>query len=183
MEAIAPALLYLMNYYNAINDHPSISIAHAWSLAIEEQFYLLWPFLLLLIGPDRRRVIAFSLAAFVTAVLCWRSTVYLETNLGVAWIYNAFDTRADNVAIGCLLAVLATSGSIDKFAERITGSLVAPAILVAALAGWTSLAGPDWRYTVGLTLEPLLLALLMLHVPVPRARFRGGRRIAGMAGV
>jgi peptidoglycan/LPS O-acetylase OafA/YrhL len=169
-DAIAPALLYLMNYYNAVNDHPSISIAHAWSLAIEEQFYLLWPFLLLLLGPARRRVIALSLVAFVTVVLCWRSFVHLETDLGPAWIYNAFDTRADNLAIGCLLAILATSGSIDRFVERITGSAIAPIVVVAGLAGWTIIAGPNWRYTLGLTLEPILLALLMLQLIVLSSR-------------
>src|SRR5881628_2466461 len=37
------AIVYLINYFNAFNGHPNTSIAHAWSLAIEEQFYLLWP--------------------------------------------------------------------------------------------------------------------------------------------
>ena len=37
------ALLYVVNYYNAFQGHPATSIAHAWSLGIEEQFYLLWP--------------------------------------------------------------------------------------------------------------------------------------------
>src|SRR5438093_1124683 len=43
------SLFYLVNYYNALNGHPVTSIAHAWSLGIEEQFYLLWPMLLLLL--------------------------------------------------------------------------------------------------------------------------------------
>src|SRR5436309_1765102 len=42
------SVFYLVNYYNAFNGHPVTSIAHAWSLGIEEQFYLLWPMLLLL---------------------------------------------------------------------------------------------------------------------------------------
>jgi peptidoglycan/LPS O-acetylase OafA/YrhL len=40
---LASGAAYLMNYYNAFNNHPTTSIAHAWSLANEEQFYLLWP--------------------------------------------------------------------------------------------------------------------------------------------
>jgi len=170
MDAILPALTYLMNYYNAVNDHPSISIAHAWSLAIEEQFYLLWPFLLLLIGPGRRRVIAICLAVFISVVICWRSFVYLETHLGAAWIYNAFDTRADNLAIGCLLAVLATNGGIDKLVQRISSIAIAPLVTLLALVAWTEFAGLGLRYTIGLTLEPLLLALIMLQLIVMSAK-------------
>ncbi len=67
---------------------------HTWSLAVEEQFYFLWPALLWLLGGSRLKYPAFGLMvlAFVTRTLgftCW----ILATN-------------CDGLALGCLLAIL-----------------------------------------------------------------------------
>ncbi|HEX9393047.1 MAG TPA: acyltransferase, partial [Gemmatimonadales bacterium] len=102
---LAPsALFYLVNYFNALHGHPTTSIAHAWSLGIEEQFYLLWPLLLLVLLRGGVARVARALVILIVVVVAWRCVLLLGLHVDRAYLYNAFDTRFDNLAVGCLLA-------------------------------------------------------------------------------
>lgn len=96
--------LYLVNYFNAVNGHPGTAIAHAWSLAVEEQFYFIWPMLFLY---ARRKGVGFSIgitALCIVVVVALRSILYLGLSVSNAYVYNAFETRFDSLAVGCLIA-------------------------------------------------------------------------------
>ncbi|MEX0870758.1 MAG: acyltransferase, partial [Aquisalimonadaceae bacterium] len=103
---IWPGVFYLVNYYNAIEGHASASIAHAWSLAVEEQFYLIWPVLFLFLVRRGQAWLVAGLLGLILLVASWRSIAFSVLDLGPSYVYNAFDTRFDNLAVGCLLAVL-----------------------------------------------------------------------------
>ncbi|MFN8362073.1 MAG: acyltransferase [Candidatus Kapaibacterium sp.] len=73
--------------------------AHAWSLSIEEHFYLFWP-LIFLAGDKRRKHLAFALTAAVPLV---RTFTYFHP---VSWMNDlTLFTRIDSIAIGCLVAL------------------------------------------------------------------------------
>jgi peptidoglycan/LPS O-acetylase OafA/YrhL len=81
-------------------------LGHLWSLAIEEQFYLVWPPLLMLVlrRGGRRWALGMALClAFASA-----TTRYLLLNNGasIARVYNGLDTRAEALLIGCVVALL-----------------------------------------------------------------------------
>jgi peptidoglycan/LPS O-acetylase OafA/YrhL len=77
-----------------------------WSLAVEEQFYLLWPLLIALLGP--RRIVPLSLV-FIAVAIASRSTGFSD------WILIA---RCDGFAIGSLLAVAYPTLSADPGRAR-----------------------------------------------------------------
>ncbi len=80
------------------------SLAHTWSLSIEEQFYLLWPFALLLLLKARRGTILSVVAGSAIAIAAWRTALILSDG-GIMRIYNGLDTHSDGLMLGCLLTL------------------------------------------------------------------------------
>jgi peptidoglycan/LPS O-acetylase OafA/YrhL len=161
---VLSAFGYVMNYYNAFNDHPSTGIAHTWSLAIEEQFYLLWPALFLLFLRWGRQTLIWGLIALILAVASWRTFVYNVLDWGRSYAYDAFDTRFDSLAIGCLLAALLSNGTLDRAAKRVTLWAGFPLITISLLL-WSRMGTSDvYHYGPGFTVDALLMAVLIVQM-------------------
>jgi peptidoglycan/LPS O-acetylase OafA/YrhL len=167
--AIVPALTYTINYFNAFHGHPSSSIAHAWSLAVEEQFYLIWPALFLLAMYLGRVGVGRVLAIAIGAVAGWRSLIYLSGIAGPAYVYNAFDTRFDNLAVGCLLAVVLTQPRIIRSVSRLPMTWWAPLGTLSLLVASRIFAGDRWHYSVGFTIDAILIAVLITQLMLVHA--------------
>ena len=91
------------SYFNTFAPSP---LRHLWSLAVEEQFYLLWPLVLILVlrrhGPRAVGVTAVVLAlASATAM-----AVMYGSGAHISRIYFGTDTHAHSVLIGCALAAI-----------------------------------------------------------------------------
>lgn len=77
-------ITYTTNIYQSIHNTDIGSFNHFWSLAVEEQFYLFWPFLVLFVKP--KRSVLMLISVIVLAILCrsylffslgnWRATSY-----------------------------------------------------------------------------------------------------------
>jgi peptidoglycan/LPS O-acetylase OafA/YrhL len=89
-------LTYTSNYY----PERSWYVGHTWSLSVEEQFYLLWPAVLLLAGR-RRALWAAAVLVLFSPVL--RLALYYFAGRGYP-IGHTFETVADSIAVGCVLA-------------------------------------------------------------------------------
>ena len=117
------ALTYLMNYHEG----KGWSLGHLWSLAIEEQFYLLWPLALGMFGRIRSSRGLWGLV-LVTPLLRLTS-MYVEP------AFN-FLVWSDALAIGCLLALLRDSLIANRNYAKLLASrwlFLVPVVAIAAI--------------------------------------------------
>lgn len=118
LQSVAFAATYTMNFNRAFGFAPDGfgTLGHTWSLAMEEQFYLLWPWLFLFIA--RRRPLVWISGALI-AIICWRFFLVLH-GADPERTYNGFDTHADALLIGCAIALMPLSdrarGLVNRFA-------------------------------------------------------------------
>jgi len=93
--------VFLMNFLRPFDIPHPLSLRVLWSLAVEEQFYLVWPFVVYLLSEDL--LIWFAGAVVVSApVLRWVFTTHYATHWA---IYSLTPFRMDTLAVGALLAI------------------------------------------------------------------------------
>lgn len=104
------AAAYISNYlfawwendYQNLNATPSPFI-HYWSLAVEEQFYLVWPLFILFLARYGRKVIFAGIV--ITTLLSLLFSIYL-TQVAPIWAFYSLPTRAWELGFGALLLFL-----------------------------------------------------------------------------
>jgi peptidoglycan/LPS O-acetylase OafA/YrhL len=148
---VAAAVLYVANMDLS---RPWI-FGHLWSLSIEEQFYLLWPFAVK--KWHRHRTVILLCVFLFTPV--FRTALYaFKISNG---LIASLPVQADQLAIGCLLAIFAPR------LPKISGYLAMIMLLVAMFVPWFPATSPPRTLFMLFLLRPLLhlsIAGLVLHV-------------------
>ena len=93
---------------------PSVSFLHLWSLAVEEQFYLIWPLVVMMVGS--RRKLAWICGALSVGGLILRVGLLLWLPRGSAyeWSYAQLPTHMDGLLYGALAAIGVRSVPLDR---------------------------------------------------------------------
>jgi peptidoglycan/LPS O-acetylase OafA/YrhL len=117
---------YLQNFANTFNWN-SAGPSHFWSLAVEEHFYLFWPFVVYLFSPKNLTRI---IVGIIIGALFLR--IYM-LNLGYGVFYFTF-TRFDSLAVGALLAILELKNYFKKENTKyfliLLGSIFIPTLIL-----------------------------------------------------
>jgi peptidoglycan/LPS O-acetylase OafA/YrhL len=115
-DGIFAGLLYVTNIIQAWHGILPLPISHLWSLATEEQFYLLWPVALLVLLRRRAtpQVLAWVLTAGIAAVAMNR-IAFAFAGVSRRHEYFSPETTFDALLVGCLVGVWFVAGTGPRF--------------------------------------------------------------------
>jgi peptidoglycan/LPS O-acetylase OafA/YrhL len=185
-EAIA-TLLYVNNWhlifahqsYFAQFSTPS-PLQHTWSLAIEEQFYLVWPLVLLLLLHLARRTwrhAGVALAVVLGLASMIAMAVLFQPGADPSRVYYGTDTRLFDLMAGAAIAFVAASrpqpGQGARRTLHVAGPLAGAALAVFWVVSGTSAGLPkDYMFRGGFLVCAVLAAVVVADARlVERGRF------------
>jgi peptidoglycan/LPS O-acetylase OafA/YrhL len=161
---------------------PPGPLGHLWSLAVEEQFYLVWPWLLLLgilaFGAGRRRSTIRVRLAGLTLVLALASAIAMavlyQPGFDTTRVYDGTDTRAFGLLIGAALALVwpsrALRATIRRQAAVVIDAAGGLALLVVVILILRTNPYSAFLYRGGLVLLSVVTAVVVAVVAHPGSR-------------
>ena len=194
-EMSQPLWKFLLSIQN-IALHGGTAFSHAWSLSVEDQFYLALPFILLFANRWLRASVIIPCGIVLGGIMLRAFLAY--QNLGEegvnfrgfqAWIYYPTWTRLDPLVFGVALA------AIEKFRpqwwKRLTDSAIwlwLPALGLISYALWLgegdnlSVAACVWQFPlIALGMAALLVCAQSPRLPLRRVAIPGAAFIASIA--
>lgn len=169
-------IFHHVSYFQSFG--PPSPIGHLWSLAIEEQFYLLWPVILAILlsfTSKRRKLILFTLMGAAASILAM-ALIYVP-GADPSRVYYGTDTRAFALLIGAALAMAYPSRNLSKDIS-VPSSWVLDTIGGASLIGIILMIGrtneyDSSLYVGGLAIFALLSAIATVILAHPASRVAG----------
>lgn len=121
---------------------PAVSFLHLWSLAVEEQFYLVWPLVVMVMGS--RRKLAWICGWLSVGGLILRVSLLLCLPRGSAyeWCYAQLPTHMDGLLYGALAAICVREIPLERVLRMVRRGLpFAAAVLLSVIVA----GGPDFH--------------------------------------
>jgi len=156
-----------------------LAIIHFWSLAVEEQFYMVWPLVVFLLS---RSGLVRVCVLLIVGALCFRMAIFaLGLPQGAA--YTLTPARIDALALGGLLAIAARQAdalaAIRRIAPWCLAAATAFVIVIFVTRDGVWFADP-WMHTIGFSILDLGWAsVIVMSLPGPRQAWMGPLLEAG----
>jgi len=176
-DALA-TLLYFANWQTVYFSQALSPLSHTWSLAIEEQFYLLWPIVIVALfrfSPRRWRRVGFGMCIVGALASAGEMAALIHPdNSGFVRIYYGTDTRAFDLLIGAAVAMLVAGRPQPGPRNRSMLHLAAPVAAACVVVFWRLAAQhSNWMYRGGFLIYAVVAATIIADVRQSHRGFLG----------
>ncbi|MBE5105963.1 acetyltransferase [Bacillus thuringiensis] len=166
-------IYHKLSYFDNFNQLSPLN--HFWSLAVEEQFYVIWPFIISLglyyIKKQSRMILLICLGAVASALAM---AILYEPGADPSRIYYGTDTRAFSLLIGAALALIWPSNrlanKIIPKARFILDVVGGTALIIILVMFWKTNQYDPFLYNGGMVLLSIATALLVANLAHPASR-------------
>jgi peptidoglycan/LPS O-acetylase OafA/YrhL len=166
-------LFHHVSYFQSVGRPPLV--LHLWSLAVEEQFYLLWPVIVLVVAGrhGRTRRVGWLALGGAVASSVWMALLF-QTSQDPSRVYFGTDTHAGGLLLGAALGIalppwrrsVATGDAARRFMSAVgLGAFIGLITLMATLNQFGT-----FTYRGGIQLATVLSAVIILIVTHPAVR-------------
>lgn len=157
LSAFLSQILHYYNYYETFFGSYGVAPGSGayWSLAVEEHFYLVFPFLYIIllkmrVSPQRQMLIFWGICL---AILIWRCVLVFGMGADEPRILHLSDTRVDSILFGCALAVNGNPVLDAPYgSDRLWKYFLLPAGITLLLFAFVY-RSPEFRYTFRYTIQ------------------------------
>lgn len=178
--ALPWVVLYVGNWNAAIygGKIPLGALGHTWSLAVEEQFYLLWPLVLSLVVRhfNKRTQVAGLLMVVALVEMCYRYVALKHLGFSFNRVYYGTDAASDGLLLGCALAFYLDGREWRPFSLRVArgidvATVAASVVLVVLVMRLSFLSARGIWF--GISAADLCTTVILLNLvtrPIPLLR-------------
>jgi peptidoglycan/LPS O-acetylase OafA/YrhL len=152
---VLAAATYTVNYVPRYADWV---LGHAWTLCIEEQFYLFWPLCLAFV--PRRSALWIAVAVFALSPFIRVANYYIDPQ-SLGGLGRMFHTHADGLMIGCCIALAADQKTFGRILRAMRHPFTV-SVAVCVIVFISPLYRDSFRQSIGFTLDALCCASVMM---------------------
>ncbi|HEY2478676.1 MAG TPA: acyltransferase family protein [Solirubrobacterales bacterium] len=188
-KAVVSAVFYVNNWQEIAANvsyfarfAPEQPLNHLWSLSVEEQFYIFWPFMLLIglrfihergDADGLRPKLALWTLVLAVASSIWMAILY-HPSLDPSRIYYGTDTRAAELLFGAALAMVWPSRRLSKRitrqARKNLDLLGCAGLLIIAIMIWRTNGFSPFLYRGGFVILSLATVMVLMPLAHPACR-------------
>jgi peptidoglycan/LPS O-acetylase OafA/YrhL len=162
LSNLLAAATFSINYFPVDSHGPGWFVGHMWTVAVEQQFYLFWPLIVVAVGLTRSRYFGFALVCLMPLIRV--ASYFLFPELRVGGRLDAIPFTGERLMFGCLLGLLDGEPRFEAFMARFKSFFFA-----AILSGWAVVVGPllEERFggaywlSFGITVQSFAFAFLI----------------------